>query len=57
MLSEPSVVAAMDAKTEKGVAVGVGAKTMIRRTSAHIVVTQPLKDGLIADFEVTDSTG
>ena len=53
VLSEPSVVA-MDAKTERVVAVGSAAKKMIGRTPAHIVATQPLKDGVIADFEVTE---
>jgi rod shape-determining protein MreB and related proteins len=53
VLSEPSVVA-MDAKTENVLAVGAEAKSMIGRTPAHIVATQPLKDGVIADFEVTE---
>ncbi len=50
--SEPSVVA-VDAKTEKVVAVGSATKSMIGRTPSNIVATQPLKDGVIADFEVT----
>src|SRR5919199_5817157 len=53
VLSEPSVVA-LDMKTEKVVAVGSAAKSMIGRTPAHIVATQPLKNGVIADFEVTE---
>ena len=53
VLSEPSVVA-MDTKTEKVLAVGSAAKQMIGRTPGSIVVTQPLKDGVIADFEVTE---
>jgi rod shape-determining protein MreB and related proteins len=53
VLSEPSVVA-MDTKTEKVVAVGSAAKQMIGRTPGNIVATQPLKDGVIADFEVTE---
>ena len=53
VLSEPSVVA-IDQKTEKVVAVGAAAKSMIGRTPANIVVTQPLKNGVIADFEVTE---
>ena len=52
VLSEPSVVAA-DNKTGKVVAVGSAAKDMIGRTPADIMVTQPLKGGVIADFEVT----
>ena len=53
VLSEPSVVA-VDAKTDDVVAVGSAAKHMIGRTPAHIVATQPLKNGVIADFEVTE---
>jgi rod shape-determining protein MreB and related proteins len=53
VLSEPSVVA-VDTKTDKVVAVGSAAKSMIGRTPAHIVATQPLKNGVIADFEVTE---
>jgi len=52
VLSEPSVVA-VDDTTGKVVAVGSAAKDMIGRTPADIVVTQPLKSGVIADFEVT----
>jgi rod shape-determining protein MreB len=52
VLSEPSVVA-VDTKTEKVVAVGSSAKSMIGRTPSNIVATQPLKNGVIADFEVT----
>ncbi len=52
VLSEPSVVA-MDNKTDRVVAVGSAAKSMIGRTPAHIVASQPLKSGVIADFEVT----
>jgi len=53
VLSEPSVVA-VDTKTDKVVAVGSAAKNMIGRTPAHIVASQPLKNGVIADFEVTE---
>src|ERR687885_2241181 len=53
VLSEPSVVA-MNTKTQKIVAVGSPAKDMIGRTPANIVATQPLKNGVIADFEVTE---
>src|SRR5215210_1400647 len=52
MLPEPSVVA-VDNKTGKVVAVGSAAKDMIGRTPADIVAMQPLKNGVIADFEVT----
>src|SRR5215211_4885488 len=53
VLSEPSVVA-IDMKTDDVVAVGSAAKSMIGRTPANIVATQPLKNGVIADFEVTE---
>ncbi len=53
VLSEPSVVA-IDNKTDKVLAVGVTAKKMLGRTPANIVATRPLKDGVIADFEVTE---
>src|ERR671917_1764544 len=52
VLFEPSVVA-MNTKTQKIVAVGAAAKNMIGRTPSNIVATQPLKNGVIADFEVT----
>ncbi len=53
VLLEPSVVA-INLKTDKVVAVGIGAKSMIGRTPGNIVAIQPLKDGVIADFEVTE---
>src|ERR671914_1107182 len=53
VLSEPSVVA-IDNKTDKIVAVGSAAKSMLGRTPGHIVAIRPLKDGVIADFEVTE---
>jgi rod shape-determining protein MreB len=53
VLSEPSVVA-IDQKTGKVVAVGSAAKGMIGRTPDNIVAVQPLKNGVIADFEVTE---
>jgi rod shape-determining protein MreB len=53
MLCEPSVIA-LNAKTDEVVAVGSAAKSMIGRTPAHVVATQPLKNGVIADFEVTE---
>ncbi len=52
--SESSVVA-INTKTDKVVAVGSTAKSMIGRTPGNIVAVQPLKDGLIADFEVSES--
>ena len=53
VLNEPSVVA-INTATEKVVAVGVEAKRMIGRTPGNIVAVRPLKDGVIADFEVTE---
>ena len=53
VLSEPSVVA-IDNKTDKVVAVGAAAKRMLGRTPGNIVAMRPLKDGVIADFEVTE---
>lgn len=52
ILNEPSVVA-IDTATGKAVAVGQSAYSMIGRTSSKIELLRPLKDGVIADFEVT----
>ena len=51
VLSEPSVVA-IDKVRNVVVAVGEDARAMIGRTPPHIVTVRPLKDGVIADFEV-----
>jgi rod shape-determining protein MreB and related proteins len=53
VLNEPSVVA-LNTSTGQIVAVGAGAKRMIGRTPGHIVAVRPLKDGVIADFDVTE---
>jgi rod shape-determining protein MreB and related proteins len=53
VLNEPSVVA-LNVNTGKIVAVGVEAKRMIGRTPGNIVAVRPLKDGVIADFDVTE---
>ncbi|MGI8940833.1 MAG: rod shape-determining protein [Actinomycetota bacterium] len=53
VLNEPSVVA-INTKTGALLAVGSEAKQMIGRTPAHIVAIRPLKDGVIADFDVTE---
>jgi rod shape-determining protein MreB len=53
VLSEPSVVA-LDTKTDEVLAVGSAAKRMIGRTPATIVAVEPLKEGVIADFGVTE---
>lgn len=54
VLREPTVVA-VNNKTGKVVAVGNAAKTMMGRTPASTSVIRPLKDGVIADFNVTES--
>ncbi|MDX6742956.1 rod shape-determining protein [Actinocorallia sp. A-T 12471] len=53
VLNEPSVVA-INTHTGKIVAVGIEAKRMIGRTPGNIVAVRPLKDGVIADFDVTE---
>ncbi len=53
VLNEPSVVA-LNTNTGNIVAVGVQAKRMIGRTPGNIVAVRPLKDGVIADFDVTE---
>ncbi|MGG3497794.1 rod-share determining protein MreBH [Peribacillus simplex] len=52
VFNEPSVVA-IDIETNKVLAVGVDAKNMIGKTPGNIVAIRPLKDGVIADFNVT----
>ncbi|OIU70397.1 rod-share determining protein MreBH [Rossellomorea aquimaris] len=52
ILNEPSVVA-IDTETKNVLAVGVEAKSMIGKTPGKIVAVRPLKDGVIADFDVT----
>lgn len=58
VLNEPSVVAirqGRDTINLKSIAaVGVEAKRMLGRTPAHILAVRPLKDGVIADFTVTE---
>ena len=55
VLNEPSVVAVVDEKGKKSVlAVGDEAKTMLGRTPGNISAIRPLKDGVIADFIVTE---
>ena len=52
VLREPSVVA-IDRETNTVRSVGEEAKQMVGRTPGHIVAIRPLKDGVIADFEIT----
>jgi rod shape-determining protein MreB len=53
VLREPSVVA-IQAGTKKVLAVGNEAKAMLGRTPGNIVAIRPMKDGVIADFDVTE---
>ncbi len=53
VINEPSVVA-IDRDTNEIFAVGNRAKEMVGRTPGNIVAIRPLKDGVIADFEVTE---
>ena len=52
VMREPSVVA-VDVRTDTVLAVGTAAKEMIGRTPGSIVAVRPLKDGVIADFDIT----
>lgn len=53
VLREPSVVA-IDKQLNKVLAVGDQAREMLGRTPAHIVAVRPMRDGVIADYEVTE---
>jgi rod shape-determining protein MreB len=57
VLNEPSVVAIRKDSTgtqSRVVAVGLEAKRMLGRTPGNIIATRPLKDGVIADFNITE---
>jgi len=54
VLREPSVVAVQQG-TNRVLAVGDEAKRMLGRTPGNIVAIRPLKDGVIADFEITEA--
>lgn len=55
ILDEPSVVAIRDHNGQKSVeAVGAEAKRMLGRTPGNITAIRPMKDGVIADFQVTE---
>jgi len=54
VLCEPSVVA-IDKETELPLAVGEDGKRMLGRTPGNIVAIRPLKDGVIADFDITET--
>src|SRR6187551_3713740 len=53
VLNEPSVVA-VNVKDGRPVAVGAEAKRMLGRTPGHIQSIRPLKDGVIADFDICE---
>ncbi len=56
VLSEPSVVAVrLDRTKNRVLAVGSEAKKMLGRTPGNIVAIRPMRDGVIADFEVTEA--
>ncbi|WP_088103223.1 rod-share determining protein MreBH [Halalkalibacter urbisdiaboli] len=52
ILNEPSVVA-INTETNNVLAVGIDAKRMIGKTPTNIVAIRPLRDGVIADFDIT----
>ena len=54
VLREPSVVA-IDRNTNKILAIGEEAKTMLGRTPGNIVAIRPLREGVIADYDMTQS--
>ena len=57
VLNEPSVVALSNDKKDakpKVLAVGHEAKTMLGRTPGNIVAIRPMRDGVIADFDVAE---
>jgi rod shape-determining protein MreB len=53
VLNEPSLVA-VNRKTRKVVGCGAEAKEMVGRTPANVVAVKPLRDGVIADFELAE---
>ncbi len=53
VLNEPSIVA-IDTDTKKVIAVGTEANEMLGRTPGKVKAIKPMKDGVIADFEVTE---
>ena len=53
VINEPSVVA-VNKKTGQVLAIGKEAKKMVGKTPSHIVVSRPLVDGVVSDFETTE---
>ncbi len=54
VLREPSVVA-MERDTKKVLAIGTEARRMLGRTPGNIIATRPLREGVIADYDVTEA--
>ena len=54
VLNEPSVVA-IDKETRKILAVGKEAKDMLGKTPDHIIAVRPLREGVIADYDITEA--
>lgn len=54
VLNEPSVVAVSE-QTNKVLAIGIGAKEMIGKTPESIIVYRPMRDGVIADYRITEA--
>ncbi|MBG0763655.1 MAG: rod shape-determining protein, partial [Tissierellales bacterium] len=52
VINEPSIVA-VDKKNDKVIAIGEEASEMLERTPKNIITIRPLKNGVIADFEIT----
>src|SRR3954454_8903291 len=55
VVSEPSVVAVDKRNRGRTYAVGAEAKAMVGKTPGHIVAIRPLKDGVIADFDMVEA--
>jgi rod shape-determining protein MreB len=53
VVNEPSIVV-LERNSKKVLAVGLEAKEMLGRTPADIVAVKPMKDGVIADFDVAE---
>jgi rod shape-determining protein MreB len=53
VLQEPSVIA-IDSKDKQVLAVGEDAKKMLGRTPGSVLVSRPLRDGVIADFDTAE---
>src|SRR4030066_57897 len=54
VLNEPSWVS-MEKKSKRPLAIGAEAKEMVGRTPANVIAIRPLRDGVISEFEITES--